>query len=63
MTAQTLNWTLQTDPRDREFRAPQCKQDQHQPGCDGYYPPGRDTYRCQCTCHAEVPSGGDPDAG
>lgn len=43
------------EPRDREFWSSSCKQDEHAPACDGYYPPGRDTYRCQCACHQDAP--------
>lgn len=51
------NWHALTEAFAREYRSRSCKDDQHAPapGCDGYYPPGPDTYRCLCACH-EQPS-------
>jgi hypothetical protein len=46
-----VDWYSRTEPFAREFRSVWCKDDQHAPACDGYYPPGRDTYRCLCACH------------
>lgn len=53
------DWYALTEPRDREFRSRECREDQHAPGCCGYYPPGRDTYRCLCACH-QPPEGATP---
>lgn len=46
-----VDWTARTPEQDREWRSGLCKSGVHAPGCDGYYPPGRDTYRCLCACH------------
>jgi hypothetical protein len=47
----------------REFWSQECKHDQHQ-DCDGYYPPGPDTWVCHCPHHNQrrgmADSGGQP---
>src|SRR5438132_5211278 len=48
-----VDWHALTEAFAREYRSRSCKDDQHAPapGCDEYYPPGPDTYRCLCACH------------
>lgn len=51
MTTPTPDWHTLTPPTDRTHRSTECSHQQHAPQCEGYYPPGRDTYRCLCACH------------
>jgi len=54
------DWTVRTEPLARKFRSGWCRGERHAPVCDGYYPPGVDTFRCLCACHGPVP---DPVVG
>lgn len=53
----------QMDAMSREARSTLCKQAEHR-ACVGYYPPGADTFLCQCICHdaargwTRLPDGG-----
>lgn len=49
------------EPLARRFRSGECQAERHAPACDGYYPPGVDTFRCLCACHGPLPNhGGGP---
>jgi hypothetical protein len=39
--------------------APPCRAGEHAPVCDGFFPPGPDTFACLCPCHFEDQGGAE----
>lgn len=56
MNDTAVDWWAHTPPNARNHTSQPCRRGDHTPACDGYYPPGPDTYHCLCACHDQETS-------